>query len=176
MDEKILCACCNHEMDFESLPVCDRCGFINQIFIGDVDTTDKDARDHRRKLIAQLKDISIICYEYGWDDDNKVYAQLFKEEHKIADGPECDGKIVWASYEFGQWVDETEKTVPVELSFMCNGRKYSVTSKFLPMKSDSFWHVGVTITTDMQLVICFGTKAKYASSSGYDFVALLPKS
>lgn len=171
MTTDVICACCHHKIDEDSLPVCSYCGYLNSAYVGDCNQADADALKHRRDLIAKLKNISIVGYQYGWNEKAKKYEQLSKKEYKIADGADCDGKIVWSSLDFGQWWDEEEKTVPVELTFQY-GKNWTVTRKFLPVESACFWHIGVGISEDMQLFIYFGDEHNYARSSGVDFVSL----
>lgn len=174
MAGEIICACCHHKVDENSKPRCDYCGFVNIAMVGNTKFSDREALEYRKELVANVQNISIVTYEYGWNEKTNNYEKLSEKKHKIADGLDCDGKIVWSKLDFGQWWDENEKTVPVTITFQC-GKGWTFTSKFVPIDSPAFWHVGVTITEDTRIAVVFGSEQKYAQSTGVEFVPLLSK-
>ena len=175
MSSEILCACCHHKIDFNSFPVCDRCGYLNMAIVGDSNVSDEAALSYRRNLLSKLTDISVVGYQYGWKENTQKYELLSTKSRKIADGIECEGRIMWSDLDYGQWYDEKKKEVDVEISFSVEGKAHTVKHTFKPVKSTSFWHVGAMVTEDMNLVIYFGSKEDAVPSDGMDFIALLSK-
>lgn len=164
MDEGMICACCGNKISAETSPECDYCGYVNIAVMGNSAANEKGAAKHRKKILERLKNISVVSYEYGWKKEENEYAQLNKETLKLADGEQCDEKILWSTQEFGQIFDDEKITI--EVSYKYDGKGWKVEKYELrPVKCDSFWHIGVEVNKQLKLTFYLGDD-KHMSKGG----------
>lgn len=171
MDSGIICACCGHSISVETLPECDYCGYIN---VGTLDGAAIDldnAVSYRSDILKKLKNISVASYQYKWDKETLEYTQQARKEVKVADGVQCDQKIVWSTQEFGQSPDSLEPVV-LEVKYRYDGEVRQIRYPINPVPCESFWKVGVEVNAHLKMVFHLGDKKHTAQGDEIAFVHL----
>ncbi len=161
----IICACCGHDISAETVPECDYCGYVNVGLIGKAAVDENKIMKYRKKIIEKLRDISIVSYQYGWNEKENKYMMLAQEEIKLMDGTQCDGTVFWAPQEFGQFFED-EEAITLELKYKYDGDERKLKYPIKPIPCKSFWRIGAEINEHLKLVVYLGDEKQ--NSRGYE--------
>lgn len=123
--------------------------------------------------IKGITDISLMSYEYGWDEKSSEYKLLNTTTQKLADATQCDGKVYWVpDKEFCQPPEDDIHPQTLEISYKFNGTEYKAKCGITPVRSNDFYHIGVEVTKDFKLYIYLGSEKDVSKQAKSDFVAL----
>lgn len=163
MNNSNTCICCGTPLEGQ---VCKYCGYMNVIALDEDAEMEKvkKARGYRSRLIAKLSDFSIVSYQYGWKEEESKFGLLGTKMIRLADGKDCFREIFWTSPEFGQNPNSANIARSVELSYKFNGKMKKAKCDINPVQCDSYWHIGLEITSKLRLIVYLGGKEKSAKS------------
>ena len=155
------CHCCVADMTNQT---CSYCGFFEPVALDESGEQfiKSQAALHRAKVIASITDIAVISHKYTWKESASGFEKIKTEQIKIADGRECDNRIVWTRQEFGQLPDE--KPLQLSLSYRTNGIEKQLVCELPRARCDDFWKVGVQIGHDLRLKVFLGREKQHTES------------
>lgn len=130
---------------------------------------DFDAVCYRKEILKKLTAISVVTYQYKWDEKAMEYRPQSCEDIWIADGPECDGCIVWANQEFAQNPDSAEPLV-LEIKYRYDGEERHIQYPIKPVRGEDFWDIGVEVNAQLKMVFHLGDKKHIARGGEIAFV------
>ena len=161
------------------------CGFFNAYNLGGEYEDKVDIEKHKNSseykasqmyhdlTIKGITDISLVSYEYGWDEKSSQYKLLNTTTLKLADGNQCDGKVYWVpGKEFCQPPEKDIQSQTLEIFYKFNGTQYKAKCGITPVRSDDFYHIGVEVTRDFNLYIYLGSETDENKRAKSAFVAL----
>lgn len=144
-----------------------RCGYCGFREIIDMDDSSTElisnlAEAHREKLSGSLTDISVMVYEYSWDQTALGLEKQRKVLRKLVDGKAGYPQMVWGDIKLGQ--QEPGQPIPLQLSYQVNGRTKELQTSVTPVQCRDFWKLGVQIDRTLHLKVFLGTEEQYAVS------------
>lgn len=160
------CQCCGSMFDGQS---CKYCGFRYIISLdNDAEEIDRnEAKEYRNKIINQIQNITILCYQYGWKEEDKKFNFLDTKRIRLADGNECNDIYKWVSQDFVQGIASfSESSITIEYDF--KGNKKQIKCSLSPDAAKQAGQIGLKITKQLRMQLCFGNQNKYVESTAID--------
>lgn len=156
-----VCQCCGMERTGSR---CGYCGFREVI---DIDGSSTElinslAEVHRAKLAESITDISVMVYEYSWNQTSLGLEQQRIISRRLTDGKNCYPQMVWGKVKLGQ--QEPGQQFPLQLSYRINGTTKELQIPMTPVRCKDFWKLGIQIDRTLHLRIFLGTEDRYAIS------------
>lgn len=165
-----VCSCCGHI--WEDGRICPRCGFFHQTQVGELNKDqlserEKDIEEYRINLLENITNLSLKVYSYCWNEDSVKYVQSSDPMYRIISesGKDIFGEnIVWTKQEFGQFFTGNDNKSTIELGYIFDGANKQLKCEITPVECDDFWHVGLRITDQLELIVFLGREDNYAES------------
>ena len=149
---------------------CRYCGFVNVAALDNEAENEirKEAEEHRKEMLGQLLDFSIVGYEYGWIEAESKFDLISQKNIRIADGNDCANGVFWSQEKFGQDLEDSSESKQIEIAYKYEGDTRKVSCDIAPVSCDDFWQIGLEITPELRLVVYLGNQKKSAKSEPVD--------
>lgn len=153
------CPICGRELSGDT---CDYCGFrvagVQSALVNAL------AQAHRQKLLETVTDISVVNYEYTWNQELSRLMVSDVSERKLADGKQCSPGVFWTEPLFAQLDPDDYPAVEMLLHYCVNGQKKSLKLNIPTIQCDDFWRMGLLIDGSLRLCVFLGSPAKFTVS------------
>lgn len=120
---------------------------------------------HRHNIVAALTDFSIVAYRYAWVPQRSRLELQEEEILSLGDARDFYGNIVWADKEFGQLRNGRGTELSFDITYHYKNQKKVLTCKIPTVKSDKFWHLGISLDKSLHLKIYLGAGKNFIESA-----------
>lgn len=155
-----VCPCCGSAMVNNH---CIYCSF-EPADLSSPEAVSRQSVQHALELVGNLTDFSVSAFRYVWVPERCRLEQKSVEVVKFGNANDFFNKTKWAKEKFAQMCDGEGTELNLNMIYKYKGKTKRMKVAVPTVKSDYFWHIGVSLDTSLHLKVSLGSRSKIVTS------------
>lgn len=155
-----VCPCCGSAMINNH---CIYCSFEPKD-LSSPEAISRQSVQHALEFVGNLADFSVSAFRYVWVPERSRLEKRSAELVHFGSANDFFNKTKWAKEKFAQVCNGEGTELNLNMNYKYKGKIKSIKVAIPTVKSDDFWHIGVSLDTSLHLKVFLGSHSKIVTS------------